>query len=144
VLVRAWKERGLRRLDSVCAELVAEAVPRPQAQVLTYVPADTDRQLERGHHPAERLARELGRRWGLPVLSLLCRTGPRRRQAGLGLGERRANARDAFLARPSSGAAVCLVDDVYTSGSTADAASRALRRAGAEQVEVIALARAVR
>ncbi len=143
-LVRGWKERGLRRLDAACAELVAEILPRPQARALTYVPADGDRLLARGHHPAERLARELGRRWGLPVLSLLSRAGSLPRQAGLRLEERRANVRHAFDIRGSSPAAVCLVDDVYTSGSTADAASRALKRGGARAVEVVTLARAVR
>jgi predicted amidophosphoribosyltransferase len=39
---------------------------------------------------------------------------------------------------------VCLVDDVYTSGATADASASALRIAGATRVEVVTLARAVR
>jgi predicted amidophosphoribosyltransferase len=39
---------------------------------------------------------------------------------------------------------VCLVDDVYTTGATADACASALRRAGARHVEVITFARAVR
>jgi predicted amidophosphoribosyltransferase len=37
-----------------------------------------------------------------------------------------------------------LVDDVYTTGSTANAAASALRRAGARHVEVVTFARAVR
>jgi len=39
---------------------------------------------------------------------------------------------------------VVLVDDVYTTGATVDAAARALRRAGATRVEVITFARALR
>ena len=39
---------------------------------------------------------------------------------------------------------VCVADDVYTSGATADAYAAALRRAGARRVEIVTLARAVR
>src|SRR5438874_13262844 len=53
-LVAAWKERGLRRLAALAAELVVEAVPRPYAAGLCFVPPDGDRSLRRGHHPAER------------------------------------------------------------------------------------------
>jgi len=66
-LVGGWKERGLRRLAGVAATLIVDTVPRPDVELLTFVPADRDRSLQRGHHPAERLARELGRRWELPV-----------------------------------------------------------------------------
>jgi predicted amidophosphoribosyltransferase len=41
-------------------------------------------------------------------------------------------------------ATVCLVDDVYTSGATAQAAASALRRVGARTVHVVTFARAVR
>src|SRR5439155_14903687 len=58
-IVAAWKERGLRRLAAWAAELVVEAVPRPDADVVAFVPADRDRRLRRGHHAAEELAHEL-------------------------------------------------------------------------------------
>jgi predicted amidophosphoribosyltransferase len=141
-VVRAWKEQGLRRLVAVAAELVVEVVP-PPAAVLTFVPPDGERRRRRGHHPAERLAHELGRRWQLPVEPLLGRTRPLPRQAGLPLAERRRNVRGAFRARASP-PAVCLVDDVYTSGATAHAAASALRAAGARRVEVVTFARAIR
>ena len=56
--------------------VVVASLDRPEADALTFVPPDRNRLLQRGHHPAERLARELGRRWQLPVLALLSRTGP--------------------------------------------------------------------
>jgi predicted amidophosphoribosyltransferase len=46
--------------------------------------------------------------------------------------------------RRASPVAVCIVDDVYTSGATADACASVLRRAGAKHVEVVTFARAVR
>lgn len=143
-LVSAWKERGLRDLASCAAGIVAEVVAVPtRAHVITYVPPDGDRSLKRGHHPPARLARELGRRWGLPVRPLLDRTRPLRPQRGLGRRERQGNVRGAFRARATHGS-VLLVDDVYTTGATVSAAATALRRSGASSVEVVTFARAVR
>jgi predicted amidophosphoribosyltransferase len=143
-LVSAWKERGLRSLAGIAAEIVAETVPRPNADVLAFVPPERDRSLKRGHHPAGRLARELGARWELPVAVLLERTGSAPRQRGLSLVERRRNVRGAFRPAAASPPWVVLVDDVYTSGATAAAAASALRRAGARRVDVVTMARAVR
>lgn len=143
-LVIAWKERGLRRMAGLAAGLVAEAVPRPAAAVLCFVPPDGDRSVRRGHHPPERLAWALGGLWGLPVEPLLARSRPLARQRGLGLADRRRNVAGAFRARAAPAVAVALVDDVYTTGSTASAAASALRAAGARRVEVVTLARALR
>jgi predicted amidophosphoribosyltransferase len=143
-LVRGWKERGLRRLAALAAELVVEHVPRPEAAALVFVPPDADRRLRRGHHPPERLARELGRRWELPVEPLLERTRRIEAQRGLTRVERRRNVAGALAARRRAPARVVLVDDVYTSGATANAAASALRAAGARHVAVVTFARAVR
>jgi ComF family protein len=143
-LVRCWKERGLRPLASVAADLVAAQLAAPAADVITYIPPDGDRSLRRGHHPAEGLARELGRRWGLEVAPLLARRRRVRRQTGLTRDERRRNMWRAFTATRAVRGRVLLVDDVYTTGSTATAAATALRAAGASRVDVITLARAVR
>jgi len=143
-IVGGWKERGLRGIAQQAAGLVADVVPRPAVEALTFVPPDGDRSLRRGHHPAARLALELGRRWQLPAVALLARAGAAQRQRGLSLAERRRNVRGAFRATGAAPRSVCLVDDVYTSGATAGAAAQALRRAGATRVEVVCFARAVR
>ena len=143
-MVQAWKERGQRRLAREAAALVAETLARPDVAALAFVPADADRALERGHRPAEDLARELGRVWELPVQVLLRRSRSVQRQRGLGLAERRRNVAGAFASARASPGLVCLVDDVYASGATVAAAASALRRGGARRVEVITLARAVR
>lgn len=143
-VVAGWKEHGLRHLAAVAADLVAEMVPRPDAMLVTFVPPDGDRSLRRGHHPPERLARELGRRWQLPVRSLLGRTRHVDRQRGLPREQRRRNVADAFRPRGRVPARVVLVDDVYTSGATVSAAASALRAGGARKVDVVTLARAIR
>jgi ComF family protein len=142
-LVAAWKERGVRRLAALAADVVAGVVWRPQVDALAFVPGDADRSLWRGHNTAQTLAEELGERWRLPVAPLLARPRRAQRQRGLSRSARRANVREAFSAA-SAPAAVALIDDVYTTGATVAAAARELRRAGARTVHVVTFARAVR
>src|SRR5215475_13065550 len=141
-LVHAWKERGLRRLAAEAAQLVAERLPPPEVDALTFVPADRRRRLERGHNPAERLALELAAVWELPCLALLERTRGGR-QRGSSAAERR-TVRGAFRARGPAPRTVAVIDDVYTTGATAAAAASALRKAGARRVDAVAFARALR
>ena len=142
-LVAAWKEHGLRGLADDAAALVAERLPRPVADTVTFVPADPERRLVRGYHPPQRLAEALGRRWEVPCEHFLSRVEPSRRQRGLPLAERRRNVRRAFTSAAVNGTVV-LVDDVYTSGATANAAAAALRAGGVSRVEVVAFARTIR
>ena len=142
--VRSWKEHGRRDLGRPAAELVVGAVPRREADAITFVPGDRERGLRRGHSPPERLARELAAIWDVPAVSLLNRLKPTPRQRGLGLQERRRNVAGAFGAAAAVPPRVVLVDDIYTTGSTASGCAAALRRAGAERVDVVAFARAVR
>jgi predicted amidophosphoribosyltransferase len=142
--VHAWKERGLRHLAPLAAELVLAQLERPVADVITYIPPDRVRQLERARHPAEALASELASRWGIECAPLLERTRVTARQATLPLARRGGNVRSLFASTGERRGRVLLVDDVYTSGSTASAAASALRRGGATRVEVMTFARAVR
>ena len=143
-LVAGWKERGLRRLAAEAAGVIAAAVEPPGVSMLTYVPPDLERVLQRGHHPAQRLAIELGRRWELPVGGLVGRTRSVPHQRGLSRAERRRNVAGAFRPAAESPASVALVDDVYTSGATVAAAASALRKGGARRVDVVTFARVVR
>jgi len=137
-LCRSWKERGVRSLADAAARVVAERLPRPDAEVLTFVP-DGGRRRTRGYHPAEQLARALAAAWTLPCEPLLDRRGGGR-QRGLSRDERRRNVAHAFVARSGGARSVVLVDDVYTTGATAHAAAAAL----GGRVEVVTFARTVR
>jgi len=143
-VVVAWKERGLRRLAGWAAAVVRESVARPDAMCVVFVPGDSDRRLKRGHHAAERLASELAAEWELPLRPLLTRARGSPRQRGLTQHERRRNVAGAFLAHARVPARVALIDDVYTTGATANAAASALRKGGARRVEVVTLARTIR
>ena len=173
-LVRALKfngERSHARLLGSLLVLERHALGPPWPQLLVPVPLHPLRLRERGFNQAAELARFAARASALPLRArALERLRPTRPQSGLGAAGRSANVAGAFRANtrmglrtsrgtrvgtrsgtgfgsPGPGLAglhVALLDDVVTTGSTAAAAAQALRAAGAAQVELWAVARAVR
>ncbi len=141
-LVHSLKDGGMRGLATPAAGLMALVIARPEADLITWVPPDPIRQALRGYHPPRLLAEDLAERWQLPARPVL--RGPlwRRPQRGLTRDRRRANVRSAFAAVGPVAGRIALVDDVHTTGATLSAAARALRRAGAEAVVAVTLARA--
>jgi len=116
--------------------------------VLIPVPLHRSRLWSRGFNQSALVARELSRRLGLPwktmALRRLKRTPPLK---GMSPQQRRRTVAGAFrVTDPASvaGKTVILIDDVLTTGSTAEACARALQRAGASHVELITWARVVR
>jgi ComF family protein len=143
-LVRAWKDRGLRAASEVAAAVVVAVVEPPRSlAVLVPVPSLRARADWRGGDGAASLARALGDAWRLEVAVPLRRDGTRP-QRGLDRDERRRNARAQFRSASAVSGHVVLVDDVYTTGATADVCARLLRRAGATRVDVVTFARVVR
>lgn len=118
----------------------------PGAAVVA-VPLHWRRRWRRGYNQAEALAGPLARALGLSVVRPLRRVVATPPLATLGPTERAAVMRDAFRARAGAdrrleGRTVILVDDILTTGATAGAAARALKRAGASRVVVAVLGRA--
>ena len=142
-VVAAWKERALRRLAAAAVSVVIEVIGAPEADVVTFVPPDPDRGLKRGHHPPRQLAQELANHWELPLSAPLSRRAAKR-QRGLSRAERRRNVSGVFSAKGAVPSSIALIDDVFTSGATANAAASALRKAGARRVEIVTFARVVR
>jgi predicted amidophosphoribosyltransferase len=145
VLVRRWKDGGLA-LGAVAAETVIGRRTTAPAGCLCPVPGDPGRMRRRGVDPPGSLAAALSAAWSLPVRSdLVRRVRPVPPQRGLDAAHRRRNLARAFApGTEQPPASVVLIDDVYTTGATADACARVLRRAGAERVEVVTFARALR
>lgn len=116
------------------------------AEVVVPVPLARMRLLGRRFNQAALLAQEIARRTGKSYEPLaLVRTRRTDPQVGLTRRERRRNVSGAFVVpearKPTIlGRRVVLVDDVITTGATVDVAARALKRAGARSVDVLALA----
>ncbi|MGH6717960.1 MAG: ComF family protein [Alphaproteobacteria bacterium] len=119
-----------------------------QADVVAPVPLHRWRLFARRYNQAALLARAVGRLAGLPVAyDALVRKRPTPGQGGLDRSARRANVQGAFAVRRAdrvAGRRVVVIDDVMTTGATAEACARVLGRAGAASVAVLVLARAVR
>ncbi|HET9811573.1 MAG TPA: ComF family protein [Sphingomicrobium sp.] len=116
--------------------------------LLVPVPLHRARLWRRGFNQAAIVARDLSRRTGFPMaVDTLQRVRPTPPLKGLNLRQRRRTVAGAFRANPAAelrGRTVVLIDDVFTTGSTANACARVLKRAGAGRVELISWARVVR
>ncbi len=123
------------------AELLA------QCDLIAPVPLHRWRLIGRRYNQSALLALELGRLAQKPALpDLLARRRATPSQGHLGPAQRRANVAGAFAVRPRRvadipGKRVLLVDDVLTTGATAEECARVLTRAGAAAVDVLTLAR---
>lgn len=106
-------------------------------EVLVPVPLSRRRRRKRGYNQAELLARELGRRLGIPAgPGLVLRVRDTSPQKMLDGRKRKKNLEEAFEVPETCFVPqrVLVVDDIYTTGSTIDAVARALKRAGAQKV----------
>jgi ComF family protein len=131
------------------ARYMAPLVSGPaEDRLLVPVPLHRTRLWSRGFNQSALVARELSRRLGIAadplVLQRTRRTPPLKGMSPL---QRRKTVAGAFKVRDKAaitGKTVILVDDVLTTGSTAEACARALKRAGAARVELLSWARVVR
>lgn len=156
-VMREWlalyKYRGLERLGPILAEMLVPAYERLAANpgcswsAITYVPISEIRAEERGFNQAEAMANHIAARFGLPVYSLLERT---RHTEKMSFKNRKQRLRDieglfapnapeiqrlleaASLAsgHVSTRIGLLLIDDIFTTGSTAGACARALKEGG--------------
>ncbi|MGI6244838.1 MAG: ComF family protein [Pseudochelatococcus sp.] len=121
----------------------------PDADLIVPVPLHTRRLWARRFNQSALLGMRLSAHTGLPCdTAALARRKPTRPQAGLSRAERATNLQGAFHVGEHrrmavEGRRILLVDDVLTTGATANACARALLRAGARDVDVLVFARVV-
>lgn len=132
-LLTTWLEEGYHRFY-----LAGEI------DVLVPVPLHKSRLKWRGFNQAEEMGKMLSKKISLPVWNGLHRIRKTQIQTYLQREERLQNLEGAFAVHPRfdfKGKKVLLLDDVFTTGATADACARALREAGAKDVAVLTVAR---
>ena len=157
-LIHLLKYSGVRPAANVLGRMLAEAMKAlapafEQSTVIVIpVPLYKGKSRQRGFNQAEQIVRaalklEANRARLILVSDLLVRTRETRSQIGLSSHQRRENLRGAFAvtrAAEVTGREVLLVDDVYTTGTTASECARVLRRAGASRVWVATVARTMK
>lgn len=110
--------------------------------ILIPIPLSQKRQKDRGYNQALLLAKEVGKRFDLPVMDILKRSKETKPQYGLKKDERRENMKNAFVLSGKGGKGTALlVDDILTTGSTLAEAAHVLKKAGFARVWGVALAR---
>ena len=143
-LIHLYKYNRMKPLAKPLGDLLAAALPREQRfDGVVAVPLHWRRKWDRGFNQSELLARSIARRCGLPVLHPVRRRRATRVQAGLSNSRRRENVAGAFVGKAGAvkGLRLLLVDDVMTTGATASACAHVLKRAGAQSVALLTLAR---
>lgn len=146
-LLLACKKRNNPALSGYIADrLAADLSPllppeKREGWYLTYPPRSEEGYQKYGFDQCEEIAKQLGKKLGIPVRRMLKRTGGAEQKKMTDIAARAANMVDAFTPRRvPAGCRVLLLDDIITTGSTIRAAGNALVQGGARAVFPIAYA----
>jgi ComF family protein len=139
--IARFKYSGRREYAAFYAEEILKRCAKElfswQAEVLIPIPLHPSRRRKRGYNQAALLARELTKRCGIPTdEQLLYRVKKTKAQKELNDQERQTNLKHAFSVRKGEipYKTVILIDDIYTTGSTIDAATAVLKESGIQTV----------
>lgn len=127
-LIYKWKYENCRTVVKSIAKLMVRAISPPVTDYLTFIPAASERLRERGFNQAQDLATELSKIWHIPTINLLEKTNNNKHQASLTKQDRQKAANNLFQLNTNSvqnkfsNKSVTIVDDVYTTGATLNAA----------------------
>src|ERR1043166_9447427 len=151
-LILAFKSRDRTDAAPLLARFLYTAAPMlvNECDVILPVPLHRHRLFSRRYNQAALLAQSLGRISGKPFnLEALLRKRATPSQGHLPRSQRLSNVAGAFAVSPQGraglrGKKALLIDDVMTTGATANACAKTLLKAGAVSVDVLTLARVVR
>ena len=151
-VIHRWKYQGKATLTPFLGQWMTERFYRywdPKLfDFLISVPLHKQRLRERGFNQALLLVKELSHRTGIPYRKrILQKVRPTLPQVNLSGAEREKGVRGSFQIvgkEELEGKTILLVDDVYTTGATVNECSKMLLAAGAERVDVLTLAHALK
>lgn len=145
-LLHDFKYRHSLYLVSFLAQLILANLPTStsQPECLIPVPMHPERLRRRGFNQAAELAKFIGRVLSIPCKMHICQkilhTSP---QAGLNASQRQKNLHNAFHTKPVRYKRVALIDDLLTTGNTANEIAKTLKRQGVEHVSIWCCARTI-
>ena len=141
--ISRFKFYGLRRLSRPLGGLLPN-LPIPESDAIVPVPLTAKGLKQRGFNQSLLIARVVSEKTGAPLnIDTLLKIKETPPQVGLSASERHKNLTGAFEVKGNlKGKRILLVDDVVTTGATATACSKALLKAGAQEVVILAIARA--
>jgi ComF family protein len=142
--VHAYKYRGITGLKKYFGKTIHESILKADIRpdVITFIPMNWTRLFVRSYNQSALIAKELARITGIRAdFQALVKIRNTKPQAGLNREARRKNIKGSFLARGVKGLSVLVIDDVITTGETAEAAASALKIAGADKVFIAGIGR---
>ncbi|MBA2657058.1 MAG: ComF family protein [Tatlockia sp.] len=147
-LLHDFKYKEALYLRSFFVELMVDAFSKSglivEKQCLVPVPLHVKKLKQRGFNQAAELCKLLAKKLGLSYEPKLCKkiihTEP---QVNLELKQRRKNLRQAFQSKPSHYEQIILVDDLMTTGSTANELAKLFKEQGAKRVDLWCCARTI-
>ena len=104
--------------------------------LITCIPQNSHTLHHRGYNQSELIAKELSKLINVPFLKTLHRTNDGARQATLNRAQRKENVKKCYTAtnKTFNNETILLVDDVYTTGETANYCAKLLKGMGAKEV----------
>lgn len=143
-LLHRFKYHNGLYLTSFFTHLILNSVdPWNQPQCLIPVPMHAHRMKQRGFNQAAVLAQSLAKKLGIPCHLSACQklinTAP---QASLDQQQRHKNLHQAFKSQPLPYQHIAIIDDLFTTGSTANELAFTLKKVGVQQIDVWCCARA--
>lgn len=144
LLMHKLKFERARSAAIIVAEILDEMLPYFSNEVIiSHIPTASSRRRQRGYDQSELIARCLAKKRRMRHVALLGRIG-QSRQVGADKQTRHSQLHKAFCVQKAEylmiKPTVLLIDDIVTSGATIEAASRALKQAGASKVYAAAFA----
>lgn len=154
VLMHHMKYMGYYKIGSLLGDKISDAlfkrlpVLSSSCKIICPIPLHPTKLRDRGYNQSQHIAESIAAKFSIPLVpDLLKRIKNTKTQTRLNIQERKENVKNAFIINPKYQALiqnkrVMLVDDVVTSGATANEATKVLRSAGARGIFLVALCKA--